>query len=124
MRDTVEELPKYKYSYSCPIHLLNKILNSASQITLSNLQMDIPMIVLHDWMEMDDIVKLRQGDTFTHIWNNPSLLRRPLTNIYVQDQYTVMEAIMAEAHLISSEIQGRLPDSLDSTLQQGRSSED
>lgn len=65
---------------------------------------------------MDNVVKLRQGNTFTHIWNNPSLLRKPLTNIYMQDNYTIMGAIMAESHLISLKIQSGYPTAWDGEL--------
>lgn len=60
MIGTDAELPKYKYSYGWPIHLLNNLPNSTSQVMASNLQTEIPMIDLHDWREMDNIVKLRQ----------------------------------------------------------------
>lgn len=86
---TDAELPKYKYSYGCPIRLLNNRTHTGSQIIASNLTTDIPMIHLHDVREMYNIVKLRQSDTYRHIWNNPNLLRKPLTDVYVQDNYTI-----------------------------------
>lgn len=48
------------------------------------------MIDLHDWREMDNIVKLRKGDTYTHIWNNPSLLRKLCTDrrIHTLDKHS------------------------------------
>lgn len=58
------------------------------------------MIDLHDWREMDNVVKLRQGDTYTHIWKNPSLLRKPLTNIYTHDDYTIMGSIVCKPDLM------------------------
>lgn len=68
MRGTDAELPKYKYSYGCPISLLNTMENSSKQINANNTE--IPMIDLHDWREMDNAVKSRQRDTFTDIWKN------------------------------------------------------
>lgn len=62
MRVTDAELPGYKYSYRRPIHLLKIRLNRTAQIT-ANLQTEIPMADLHDWREMDNIVKLRHVHT-------------------------------------------------------------
>lgn len=116
MKSTGAELPKYKYSYGCPIHLLNIMPNTSAQITDSNLKTDLPMIDLHDWREMDNVVKLRQGDTFTHIWKNPNSLRKPLTNAYVQDNYTIQGAMMCIPDLMMSELEGGYPTAWDGGL--------
>lgn len=73
------ELPKYKYAYGAPVHLINKVC-SGNPITATNLQTTCYMIQLHDWREMPNITKVRQGDSFTHVWRNHSLLRKSLSN--------------------------------------------
>lgn len=106
MKGTDAVLPKYKYSYGCPIHLLNVMRKTSAQITALNLTTELPMTDLHDWREMDDVIKLRQGDTYTHIWKNPSLLRKLLMNIYVQDNYTIQGPMVCILDLMMLEIQG------------------
>lgn len=55
---------------------------------------------------MDNVVKLRQGDTYTHIYirKNPSLLRKPLTTVYTQDDFTIMGSMVCKADLMMSQI--------------------
>lgn len=109
------ELPKYKYNYAAPIHLLNKLPNSGD-ITADNKATDIKMISLHDWREMPNIQKLHQGDTFTHIWHNHSLLRKPLTNVMTQGNYVILGSMMTEPGLMTSSISGGMATAWDSGL--------
>lgn len=104
MRGTYAELPKYKYSYRCPIYLLNNMTNTSSQITASNLTTDILMIDLHDWREMDNIVKLRQGDNYTHIWNNQGLLMhtRQLHNTRTDDVHSEPDDVRNQGWISNS----------------------
>lgn len=67
MKGTDAELPKYKYSYGYPIHLLNVMRNTSAQITASNLTTELPMIDLYDWREMDNVIKLRRRYIHMHL---------------------------------------------------------
>lgn len=49
MRGTDAELLKYKYSYDCPVHLLNTLENTSAQINANTNQKQVLMIDLHDW---------------------------------------------------------------------------
>lgn len=109
------ELPKYKYSYGAPIQLVNA-LTSSNPITADNIQTEVNMIKLHDWREMPNVQNVRQGDTFTHIWHNHSLLKKPLTNIMTQGNYVVQGSMIAEPSLMTGSISGGLPTAWDSGL--------
>lgn len=115
MVGTDAELPKYKYNYAAPITLINKLPNTGA-ITQDNLETDVQMMLLHDWREMPDVKKLRQGDTFTHIWNNHSLLRKPITNVMTQGNYVVQGSLMSGTSLIETSIAGGIPTAWDSGL--------
>lgn len=64
------------------------------------------MIKLPDWREMPTVKHLRQGDTFTHVWHNHSLLRKPITNIMMQQNYYVQGSMVPEPSIIKSSITG------------------
>lgn len=109
------ELPKYKYNYAAPITLINKLPNTGP-ITQDNLSTDVQMIILHDWREMPDVKRVRQGDTFTHMWHNHSLLRKLITNVMTQGNYVVQGGIIATPGLLKSTIQQGNPSAWDSGL--------
>lgn len=83
MKRSDTELLKYKYRYATPIGILNDLPNTG-KINDKRNTMDVKMINLHDWREMDDIQQLRQGDSYMHVWENKSLLRKPITNTLIQ----------------------------------------
>lgn len=64
------------------------------------------MIELHDWREMPNVKLIRQGDTFTHIWHNRSLLRKPITNVMTQSNYVIQGSMVSKPDLIKSSITG------------------
>lgn len=98
------ELPKYKYSYGAPIHIVNKICTGTG-ITADNQSTNV-QIKLHDWREMPTVKHIRQGDSFKHVWHNHSLLRRPITNLMMQQNYYVQGSMVAELSIITSSING------------------
>lgn len=63
------------------------------------------MINLHDWREMPEVEQLRQGDTYTHVWENKSLLRKRITNTTVQGNCIVQRGLVAQPHLLTNSIQ-------------------
>ena len=65
---------------------------------------------------MTNVKKLHQGDTFTYIWHNHSLLRKPLTNVMTQGNYVIQGSMIAEPILMMSNIQGGTPTAWDSGL--------
>lgn len=109
------KLPKYKYSYGAPIHIINKICED-NPITADNQLADVRMIKLHDWREMETVKKVRQGDTFAHIWHNHNLLRKPITNIMMQQNYYVQGSMVAEPSIMTSSITGGISTAWDTGL--------
>lgn len=67
MTGTEGELPKYKYKYAVPVTILNSLPNTG-KIGGKKMTAQTKMIAIHDWQEMDNVQELRQGDTYTHVW--------------------------------------------------------
>lgn len=103
------ELLKYKYNYGAPIP-------NFGQITDVRLSTNVKMIELHDWRELPNVKQIRQGDTFTQMWNNRSFLRKPITNIMTQGNYIIQGSIESKPDLIKCSIAGGIPIAWDSGL--------
>lgn len=98
------ELCKYVYAYGAPIQTVNSVPNSGNITTMTK-ETNVNMIDLHDWREMPSVKKkLRQGDSFSQLWQNHSLLRRPLTNMYTQDNYVITGSILSQPELMRNSI--------------------
>ncbi|CAE1233600.1 unnamed protein product [Acanthosepion pharaonis] len=83
--------------------MVNSIPNSGN-ITAMTEETNVNMIDLHDWREMLSIKKLRQGDSFSHLWQNHSLLRKPLTNMYTQDNYVITGSMLSQPEVMRSSL--------------------
>lgn len=55
---------------------------------------------------MPTVKKIRQGDSFTHVWHNHSLLRKPITNVMMQQNYYIQGSMVAEPSLLTSSVRG------------------
>lgn len=98
------EMCKYIYAYAAPIAVVNSVPNTGA-IDANNKKTQVNMIDLHDWREMPTVKKIRQGDSFTHIWQNHSLFRKPLTNTFTQNNYVVNGSMLSDPTLLRSGLQ-------------------
>lgn len=86
------ELPKYTCVYCAPTAYINQV--NECNITDDTQSCGTNIIKFHDWREMHNTFKVRQGDVFTHNWDNPSQLSIPLTNVALSDSYTIHRCIL------------------------------
>lgn len=115
MKGSDAELPMYKYIYGAPVQLINKIC-TGNPTTADNLSRNCVMTKLHNWREMPTVKKIRQGDSYTHIWRNHSLLKKPLSNVMTQQNYWIQGSIIAQSAPMTSSISGGLSTAWDSGL--------
>lgn len=109
------ELSKYQYTYNAPVQLIN-LISDGPLIDQNNLQTEVQMIQLHDWREMPGVVRLRQGDTFTHVWNNHNLLRTPIIKEMARGNYVANRSTLNPAKLLKTEIDSGSGSTRDSGL--------
>lgn len=72
--------------------------------------------IIQDWREMDNVQQLRQRDTYSHVWENKSLLRKLITNTLIQGNYVVQGSLLANSDLLTSGINQGMPSAWDCGL--------
>lgn len=111
---TAMELPKYSFAYCAPKEYINEI--KTCDLKKSDESCETVIAKFHDWREMPNKLKIRQGDTNSHIWENPSRLLVPLTNLTTNDNYAVHGVMLNYSQGLNSQTQMGFPYTWDGCL--------